>query len=48
MTTGSSLIRGGSALFGIKTKMQFGKLTVTALVSQQESESKTVNSKGGA
>jgi len=28
--------------------MQFGKLTVTALVSQQESESKTVNSKGGA
>ena len=30
MTTGSSLIRGGSALFGIKTKMQFGKLTVTA------------------
>lgn len=48
MTTGSSLIRGSSALFGIKTTMQFGKLTATALVSQQESESKTVNSKGGA
>ena len=25
MTTGSSLIRGGSALFGIKTKLQFGR-----------------------
>ena len=48
MTTGSSLIRGSSALFGIKTKLQFGKLTVTGLVSQQNSESKTVNTKGGA
>lgn len=47
MTTGSSLIRGGTALFGIKTKLQFGKLTATALVSQQNSESKTVNTKGG-
>lgn len=48
MTTGSSLIRGASALFGVKAKLQFGKLTVTGLVSQQNSESKTVNSKGGA
>ncbi len=48
MTTGSSLIRGGTALFGIKSKLQFGKLTATALVSQQNSESKTVNTKGGA
>ena len=47
MTTGSSLIRGGTALFGFKTKLQFGKLTATALVSQQQSESKTVSSKGG-
>lgn len=47
MTTGSSLIRGSTALFGIKTKLQFGKLTATALVSQQNSESKTVNTKGG-
>ena len=48
MTTGSSLIRGSTALFGIKTTMQFGKLTATALVSQQNSESQTVNTKGGA
>ena len=48
MTTGSSLIRGSTALFGIKSKLQFGKLTATALVSQQNSESKTVNTRGGA
>ncbi len=48
MTTGSSLIRGSTALFGVKTTMQFGKLTATALVSQQNSESQTVNTKGGA
>lgn len=47
MTTGSSLIRGSTALFGVKTKLQFGKLTATALISQQNSESKTVNTKGG-
>ena len=47
MTTGSSLIRGSTALFGVKTQLQFGKLTATALVSQQNSESTTVNSKGG-
>ncbi len=48
LTTGSSLIRGSTALFGVKTKLQFGKLTATALLSQQNSESKTVNTKGGA
>lgn len=48
MTTGSSLIRGSTALFGIKTKLQFGKLTLTGLVSQQNSESRSVSTKGGA
>ena len=48
MTTGSSLIRGSAALFGIKTQLQFGKLTATALVSQQNSESQTVSSRGGS
>ena len=47
MTTGSSLIRGGTSLFGMKAKLQFGKLTLTGLVSQQNSESKTVNATGG-
>ena len=48
MTTGSTLIKGSAALFGIKAKLQFGKLTATALVSQQNSETQTVNTKGGA
>ena len=47
LTTGSSLIRGSAALFGIKSKLQFGKLTATALVSQQNSVSRSVNTKGG-
>lgn len=48
MTTGSSLIKGSTALFGIKTKLQFGKLTATALVSQQNSETQSVSTRGGA
>ena len=47
MTTGSSLIRGSTALFGIKSTLQFGKLTATALVSQQNSESRSIQTKGG-
>lgn len=47
MSTGSTLMRGGTALFGIKSKLQFGKLTLTGLVSQQNSESRTVSTQGG-
>ncbi len=47
MTTGSSLIRGSTALFGIKSTLQFGRLTATALISQQNSESRSVSTKGG-
>ncbi len=47
MPSNNSLIKGASALFGIRTDMQFGKLKLQAVVSQQESESKTVTSRGG-
>lgn len=47
MTTTNSLINGGSALFGIKADLQFGKLKVNTVIAQQESNSKTVTSKGG-
>ena len=47
MNTSNSLINGGAALFGMKADLQFGKLRVNALFAQQESESKTVSSKGG-
>jgi cell surface protein SprA len=46
MNTTNSLIRGGAALFGIKTELQFGKLTVGAIFSQQESQSRSISSKG--
>jgi cell surface protein SprA len=46
MNTSNSLIRGGAALFGIKTELQFGKLTVGAIFSQQESQSRSIASKG--
>ena len=48
MTTGNSLISGSQSLFGIKSKLKFGKLNVTALLAKQESSSKTVSSKGGS
>ena len=48
MQLNGSLITGSTALFGIKTDLQFGKFRISALASQQESESQTVSSKGGA
>jgi cell surface protein SprA len=48
MPLNSSLITGSTALFGIKTELQFGRLNIVALASQQESQTQTVSSKGGA
>lgn len=47
MPSNSSLIKGASSLFGIRADLQFGKLKLQTVISQQESESKTVNSQGG-
>lgn len=47
MQLNSSLIQGSNALFGLRTDLKFGKLNVSAVVSQQKSESKRVSSKGG-
>lgn len=41
-----SLITGSTSLFGIKADLQFGKLKVSGVFSQQESESQTVNTSG--
>jgi cell surface protein SprA len=43
-----TLITGSYSLFGLKTEMQFGKLTVTTVMSQQKGESSTIETKGGA
>ena len=42
----SSLIKGSEALFGIKSKVRFGRVTVTALYSQQKSETKNITLQG--
>ncbi len=44
----STLINGSQSLFGIKTKMKFGRATVTAVFSRQKSESKNISVQGGA
>tara|TARA_Y100000034_G_scaffold137046_1_gene219673 strand:+ start:78418 stop:85530 length:7113 start_codon:yes stop_codon:yes gene_type:complete len=44
----NSLINGAQALFGVKTKLQFGKTNITAVFSQQNSESNTVIAEAGA
>ena len=43
----SSLIRGASSLFGLRTDWQFGKLKLQTVFSQKKSSSKSVSSKGG-
>lgn len=44
----NSLINGSQSLFGVKTELQFGKTTISAVFSQQNSESKTVTAEAGA
>ncbi|MBQ6653559.1 MAG: cell surface protein SprA [Prevotella sp.] len=43
----SSLIKGASSLFGLRTDMQFGKLKLQLVASQKKSNTKSVGSKGG-
>ena len=44
----TTLIQGVQSLFGIKTQLQFGKLWVTAAVSQQKSKRQSITIQGGA
>ena len=43
----NSLIKGASSLFGVRTDMQFGKLKLQTVLSQKNSTTKSVSSKGG-
>jgi len=43
-----TLITGSYSLFGLKTELQFGKLTMTTVFSQQKGESSVVEVKGGS
>jgi cell surface protein SprA len=44
----STLIKGSESLFGIKTKLRFGRVTVTGIYSQQKSETKNITVQGNA
>ena len=43
-----SLIQGSQSLFGIKTVLQFGRLTATTVLSQEKGEKKVIETEGGA
>jgi len=48
MPLSTTLIKGTESLFGIKTKLRFGRVTVTALYSQQKSETKNITVQGNS
>ena len=43
-----SLIQGGQNLFGVKTSLQFGRLTTTVIATQQKGETRETQVDGGA
>jgi len=43
-----TLITGSYSLFGLKSELQFGKITMTTVFSQQKGESSTMTLEGGA
>ncbi|WCM41735.1 cell surface protein SprA [Flavobacterium sp. CBA20B-1] len=47
MPVNNSLVRGAQNLFGVKTKLQFGRTTLTGVFSRQTSERKTIVAEGG-
>ena len=47
MPLNTTLIKGSQSLFGIKSQMQFGKLSVTSILSQQKSQSQSQTIQGG-
>ncbi len=44
----TQLIAGTQSLFGIKTELQFGRLTATTILSQQKSQTQSIQIEGGA
>ena len=47
MPLNNALITGAQSLFGVKTQLQFGRTTVTAVFSEQQSQSTSVVAQGG-
>lgn len=44
----TSLIQGSQSLFGIRTDLKFGRLTINTLLSQQKGQRQEINVAGGA
>lgn len=44
----TSLIEGSQTLFGLKTRMKFGRLTVDAIAATSQGQKQEINIKGGA
>ncbi|NQY11113.1 MAG: cell surface protein SprA [Flavobacteriales bacterium] len=44
----STLITGSQTLFGIKSELQFGRLTITTVLSQEKGEKSVIEVSGGA
>ncbi|HYE97219.1 MAG TPA: cell surface protein SprA [Rubricoccaceae bacterium] len=47
LQTPSELIRGGQRLFGLRTDLRFGALSLTAVASQQDAEGSVLSIEGG-
>lgn len=43
----STLIQGSQSLFGVKSKLKFGKMTITSVFSEQKSESSSITVQSG-
>jgi len=43
----SSLIQGSQSLFGVKTQLQFGRLTATALFLNKEEKTRSFSTRWG-
>ena len=44
----STLISGSQSLFGVKSELKFGRLSVTSVMSQQKVPKKEIEVSGGA
>ena len=47
MPVKNSLLRGSQSLFGIKTQLQFGRLSLTGILSRQQGKSESIKIENG-
>ena len=47
MPVSNSLLRGAQSLFGLKTQLQFGRLSLTGILSRQQGKSESIKVENG-